>query len=913
MNSSIAQFFKRFYVDGVFHTHVSLIYPKGKFQLNREKFEEFWELYCRGLTEEKEENICLGFAEKLQNIIPVLVDVDIKIKETEDLILDESVYRVEHVTQIVEIYQSVLRKIVDNCTDENLICALLEKPKYTVLVNNSRYIKRGFHLHFPNLFLSKTDIEVHLFPRVQDEIRKFKVFEDLGFEDSTTVLDGCTTKNPWLLYGCKKDEKSYTYKLTKIYNSELKEIELEDAFKNYKLYDNNEEEIDIKGRVTYFLPRILSVLPYGRNSKELKFGLPSPFKDKKNTMIFRDGRDTKKPLKMSVVENLKMSAKLLPMLSFRRAEEYQSWMEVGWILYNIGDGSDEALEQWLDFSARDEDKYDEPKCISEWNKMVRKKYTIGTLKFYASIDSPDQYKEFKGEQSEKYLMKAIDGSHHDIACLLFEEYGTEFVCSSVSSKTWYQFTGHRWEEIEEGVFLRERISSDIVSKFAKKGGVFFQEAAEVEKSEKSWHDKVKQVQKIIKDLKTNNHKNAIMRECCDIFYNKSFKFELDTNPYLICFKNGVYDFKTNEFRNGKPEDYLSKSLPVNYRVFDEGSDDVFAVFDFLEKVFPDKSVRQYFMDQASDVFVGGNHQKLVIFWTGEGDNGKSVTQTIFERMLGELAIKFSTTLITGKKTANGAANPELARAGSGVRWAILEEPDNDEEINIGYLKSLSGNDSFFARDLFEKGRQTREIQPMFKLTFICNKLPRFRGNTDKATWNRVRVIPFESTFVKVEDNNPAPLLYEEQLKQKRFPMDTEFIKKIPHLLEPFVWVLLEHRKNLKVRVEPEKVRIATELYRKQNDSYRQFVDECIIESSKSIINITEVYGQFREWFREGFPGNQLPLKNEVKDYFIKLWGESENGKWRGYRIKTIADEIDSGTALVVDDDELHNYYNFTPL
>ena len=455
MNSSIAQFFKQFYVDGVFHTHVSLIYPKGKFQLNREKFEEFWELYCRGLTEEKEENICLGFAEKLQNIIPVLVDVDIKIKETEDLILDESVYRVEHVTQIVEIYQSVLRKIVDNCTDENLICALLEKPKYTVLVNNSRYIKRGFHLHFPNLFLSKTDIEVHLFPRVQDEIRKFKVFEDLGFEDSTTVLDGCTTKNPWLLYSCKKDEKSYTYKLTKIYNSELKEIELEDEFKNYKLYDNNEEEINIKGRVTYFLPRILSVLPYGRNSKELKFGLPSPFKDKKNTMIFRDGRDTKKPLKMSVVENLKMSAKLLPMLSFRRAEEYQSWMEVGWILYNIGDGSDEALEQWLDFSARDEDKYDEPKCISEWNKMVRKKYTIGTLKFYASIDSPDQYKEFKGEQSEKYLMKAIDGSHHDISCLLFEEYGTEFVCSSVSSKTWYQFTGHRWEEIEEGVFLRE--------------------------------------------------------------------------------------------------------------------------------------------------------------------------------------------------------------------------------------------------------------------------------------------------------------------------------------------------------------------------------------------------------------------------------------------------------------------------
>jgi hypothetical protein len=125
------------------------------------------------------------------------------------------------------------------------------------------------------------------------------------------------------------------------------------------------------------------------------------------------------------------------------------------------------------------------------------------------------------------------------------------------------------------------------------------------------------------------------------------------------------------------------------------------------------------MDQSSDIFVGGNHQKVVIFWTGEGDNGKSVTQSIFEKMLGPLAIKFSTTLITGKKTNTGAANPELARAGGGVRWAVLEEPDGDEQINIGMLKSLSGNDSYWARDLFEKGKATREMTPMFKLIFIC--------------------------------------------------------------------------------------------------------------------------------------------------------------------------------------------------
>ena len=34
MNTAIAKLLKEHYVDGVFHTHVSLIKPTGKFQLN---------------------------------------------------------------------------------------------------------------------------------------------------------------------------------------------------------------------------------------------------------------------------------------------------------------------------------------------------------------------------------------------------------------------------------------------------------------------------------------------------------------------------------------------------------------------------------------------------------------------------------------------------------------------------------------------------------------------------------------------------------------------------------------------------------------------------------------------------------------------------------------------------------------
>ena len=51
---------------------------------------------------------------------------------------------------------------------------------------------------------------------------------------------------------------------------------------------------------------------------------------------------------------------------------------------------------------------------------------------------------------------------------------------------------------------------------------------------------------------------------------------------------------------------------------------------------------------------------------------------------------------------------------------IVQEPNNGDRINIGMLKELSGNDSFYARGLH---KDPIDINPMFKLVMICNKPP----------------------------------------------------------------------------------------------------------------------------------------------------------------------------------------------
>jgi P4 family phage/plasmid primase-like protien len=904
MEQTIENLLRQNYVEGIFHTHVSLIQPKGKYHLSRQSFEELWKVYSESIKEGK----IMGIAEKPQYYLPVLGDVDIKIKlsDTSDGKVGP-LYDDDKVSCIIEIYQSVLRKIVDECTDEMLICVLLEKPSYIVEKNGMRFKKNGFHLHFPGCFLSKVDQEIHLIPRVQSAIDDLKLFENVGYSSSAKVIDSNCCTVPWLLLGSRKGADMDTYTVSKVFNSEGDVISVDDAFQSYNVFDEQEQRIKIDKNVSVYMPRILSIIPYGRETQEVKHGLISPLKEK----IKMQKNDKKVFKKVSVIDAIKKSKKLLPMLSLWRTQDRNEWMKIGWILYNISDGSPEALDLWCEFSAQDEDSYDEAVCIYQWDKMTRKDITLGTLRHYARLDSPEKYREFCTAEAEIHVEEALNGSHNDIAKILFAEYGDRFVCASITSKAWFQFNNHKWEQIEEGIFLRQKISGEVVKKFAKLGQQCFADLTACEdKAKTAMHnEKVNRVQKMIGNLKSAPYKSNIMKECMEVFYDRRFREKLDTNAYLIAFKNGVYDLKLNIFRSGIPEDFLSKSLPINCPTgMDEDNSSVQDVRRFLEQVFPDKSVRTYFLDTSSDIFVGGNHQKIVLVWTGDGDNAKSVTQTIFEKMMGEMAIKLNTTVVTGKKVASGSANADLARAGGGVRWAVLEEPGGDEMINDGILNNLSGNDSFYARDLFERGKDGREIQPMFKLIFICNKLPKLRYNL-KATWNRIRVIPFESVFVRPNDPEPPPDTYEGQLREKRFPMDKNFSQKIPGMLEAFAWILLEHRKTLTVRIEPEKVRMATEMYRKQNDSYRKFCEENIMEDKKSEISLTEIYAQFKEWFRESRPNHTVPIKDEVEEYFTKLWDDPNRGKkWSGYRIRTMKDDIEDGTVVVLDEDDMVDYH-----
>ena len=863
------------------HTHVSMGIPRGIYAFGS-KMNEFWKIYTDTLEQKKP----MYLAENPGKETPILVDIDLRVKKSTLSKDDEHrphLYTDDQVEKVVIAYQQAINDVVDFSgvdsakRDGAYTCVLLEKEPYETEIGGEKYIKNGFHLHFPKLFLDKKAQEVYIIPKVQERING--LFDNIGAKD---FLDTNSINVHWLLYGSRKQNNT-PYTATKCFLKNAEEVTFEEGLHDYicSKYPNEcVDDIDCNRRVKDMFPRILSIFLYDRADKY--FYNPKPTVTTPLMKTFEMVKLKRKQYDNDSVEKqLQEAQRLLDMMNVSRADDRSTWLRVGFCLWQISGGDDDGFSQWLEFSEQS-DKFDESECLSLWRKMRESNFTIGTLKYYAKQDSPEEYEKMIDEKTHHLVIEAVNGCHNDVAKILHNEYGNEFVCTSISNKEWYQFKDHIWKSLDKGTKLRERISDDngiIINQLkVKRRDVYLENQDDNDPEKKNCEKRLKKMNDLIRQCKATPFKNHVMVESQEVFYNPDFYNLLNKNPYLVAFKNGVYDFENDIFRDGNPEDYISVTLPIEY--IDYGSidhPDVMEVDDFFQKVFPDVEVRDYFLDQACHVFVGGNYHKVILFWTGEGNNGKTVTQTLFEKMLGKLAVKFSTSLLTGKKANLGSANPEMARAGEGVRWAVMDEPNADEIISSGTLKGLTGNDSYWARDLFQKGKETREIQPMFKLHMICNKLPAIK-DADKATWNRIRVIPFESTF-KVENECPQDI--DEQIKQKVFPMDKNFTDKIPKMTQPLAWYLIQRWRAIRKLepIEPEKVQIATDMYRQENDIYKQFEQQRVFTKKDSRLTPATLYSHFKEWFREEYPNLLTPTRSSVRQHFITQWGDLQRGKY----------------------------------
>jgi D5 N terminal like/Primase C terminal 2 (PriCT-2) len=290
----------------------------------------------------------------------------------------------------------------------------------------------------------------------------------------------------------------------------------------------------------------------------------------------------------------------------------EKWIRVGFALHHTGDC---MFFTWVLFSAKQESfSFSEIANLrSQWDSFSRTDngYTRRSIKYWARDEDDAEFKRVMLDNTDYHINQiyewAIASERNvkscndcDISNLLYFLYRDDHVCSNVRTSTWYTYENHRWFLDDQGTTLLNKISGEfrlliyrkLLAVNARKG-----DSSLSEREKKELDAKSTVLGLIIKQSSNNGPKSGIIAEARRTFFNSRFYESLDDNPSLMCFNNGVVDFRTKEFRNGKPEDYLTKCTNTNFITLDRSHQPIVdEINDFMEKLFPDRGLLRYMWD-----------------------------------------------------------------------------------------------------------------------------------------------------------------------------------------------------------------------------------------------------------------------------------------------------------------------------
>ena len=866
-------------------THTALGQPPhsypGSYCIDDEELSLFYNLYNKYVFEKS--NV-VHLTERHKEVSPILIDLDFR-HSTKD---QKRHYSPEFVVTFLELYVQEIKKLIPTIDDNNLVAFVLEKttPNYQ---GGKGVFKDGIHILFPYI-VSEPKLQYLLRwntitnPKIIDLFKTINVINDVDDIFDIAVIE----RNNWQMYGSTKPNHE-AYKLTNIYKNKDEEMkQIHNKFSDKDIL----KLLSIRHIKDEYL---ISNSNYSSDFSEQFSNIPKQQQIKKRKKVKHNKKNS--PIKKNYLndeDELSFIRSIVKILSETRAHTFDLWIRLGWCLHNIDHS---LLKDWIEFSKKSF-KFVEGECENEWKNMDVEGLGLGTLYLWAKEDNMYKYKELVRRNLRKCMLASLSLEPNDIARVVHNLYKNEFVCYSAKKNSWYQFKNHRWTEIDDAIELRIRLSSEVINEYDMLDRHLSDQIAQLtDEDEKDLKRKKKEtIGKIIKQLKRTSFKKSVVQECNELFHDHKFEERLDTNLSLIGFENGIYDLEQEEFRDGLPEDYISYSTKINYYDHDEDDDDDIAqVKEFMSQVLPKKSVREYVWTLLGSFIWGKNLNEKFHIWTGCGGNGKSKLIELFEYAFGDYCVKLPVKLLTESRGRAEGANPTLVRT-KGKRFACLQEPDKYDEINVGLMKELTGNDTIIARGLH---KDPIEFKPQFKLICVCNDLPKVSAN-DGGTWRRISVVEFISKFVDDPDPNDT---YE-------FKIDDKLDEKLKMWPEAFMYMLIQYFKKYKKYgiKEPNDVKRNTEDYQVESNMFIGFFNERLISVNNATsggIKLDDIYFVYQDWHKQAYGQNaKCPTRKDLKENLIKKYGKkatSSKNVWMGLGFnENIKNDI------IVDDEEEEN-------
>ena len=532
-----------------------------------------------------------------------------------------------------------------------------------------------------------------------------------------------------------------------------------------------------------------------------------------------------------------------------------------------------------------------PSLYQTWKYQFNKRpdgVTKRSIMYWAKQDAYDDYEKVKRTTIDYYIEETIfDAADFDYAMVLYHMFKDKYVCSSITNKRWYTFKRHRWEK-DEGQSLRLAISRDMFALYSEKQSQYMSDLQNYETNNdvhEKMQRKVKKIAEVCIKLKKTNDKNNIMREAMEIFFDKDFIKNMDANKYLLCFSNGVIDFRTKSFRQGYPQDYITKTTGIPYIPYnqDESKEISQEITTFMKQLFPQEGLCRYMWDHLSASLIGAKKEHAFNIYRGSGSNGKSILTDLMSQALGEYKGTVPITLVTEKRGTIGGTSSEIIQL-KGVRYAVMQEPSKDAVINEGILKELTGGDPIQARALYS---DSEIFEPQFSLVVCTNALFDVKSNDD-GTWRRMKLNDFVAKFVSEGETHTDDTPYV-------FPKDKGLKEKLPKWAPVFVSMLVKRAFETEGEViDCPEVVAASGKYRQSQDCISGFIIEKIIKAPGKTVGKQSLNVVFKEWFQLNNGNRKPPKLSELEEIMNKKFGNRNlvTNKWNNIMIKE--DEVGDG-------------------
>jgi putative DNA primase/helicase len=294
----------------------------------------------------------------------------------------------------------------------------------------------------------------------------------------------------------------------------------------------------------------------------------------------------------------------------------------------------------------------------------------------------------------------------------------------------------------------------------------------------------------------------------------------DANDNLLNFRNGTLDLRTGELRSHCRRDLITKLIPFDYdpRAWAPRWER------FLMEVFESYPDLLPWLQRAIGYSLTGDvREHCFFFMWGSGRNGKGVFINTLKLIFGAYAHQADFRAFAPKQ---GDGPLDAIANFKGHRIIVASESREGARFDESLMKTLTGGDPIRARLLYEN---SFEIKPTFKIWLASNYRPQIQG-TDPAIWSRVRLIPFEVSFVGREDRN----------------LQDALLAEAPGII---AWAVEGAARWREEGLEPlpQAVRMATESYRSESDVVGRFLKEEAMTGAQYSVPARKLYDAYAQW------------------------------------------------------------------